>query len=64
MEHDNDDTLEMGIPEMIKPEPVKEIKKKKETNSLKCPKGFPQKKWDKWGDGAKRDYIRITGGTI
>jgi len=41
-------------------EPVKETKK---VDPLKCPEGFPQKKWDTWGDDAKRDHIRIIGGT-
>ena len=46
-------------------EKQKEIEVKKvrqEPEQLKCPKGFPQKKWDSWSDSAKRNHLRIVYG--
>ena len=45
-------------PGEIEVEGDKEVKKK----GLRCPKGFPQVKWDSWSESAKESYLKIIGG--
>lgn len=46
-----------------KPEPdIEPVKETKKVDPLKCPEGFPQKKWESWSDSAKRNYLKVVYG--